>query len=180
MLLITQWFATASFAQVRQLGLGEIAVSSNIICVSTVTDVKTELDKNKDVVTITTFRLEEAIVGNPLKTFRIKQIGGEYQGLNQRLEHIRYFVKGERVLLTLDPDSKLGFTNPVGLNQGVWTIDVLNQVHGVTPAQLLSVKETLPKHSIDLKQKAEPIAKQKFVNLLKDLRTATAKGETER
>jgi hypothetical protein len=170
-----------SSAQVRELGLGEIVQSANMICIATVTDVKTEVDKNGDVVTVSTFKLEETIAGKPQKTFKIKQIGGEHKGISHKLEHIRYFLKGERVLLTLYPNSSLGFTNPVGLNQGVWTIDVLNQVHGVTPNQLMSVQSHLPKHSLDLNQSKQPIAKSKFVSLIKELHTAqSAKGEVGR
>ena len=171
----------SAYAQVRQLGLGEIVQTANVICVATVTDVKTEVDKSGDVVTISTFKLEETIAGKPQKTFKIKQIGGEHKGISHKLEHIRYFLKGERVLLTLYPNSSLGFTNPVGLNQGVWTIDVLNQVHGITAEQLVSAQSLLPKHQIDLKHAKTPIAKSKFVSLLKELRTAqSAKGEVGR
>lgn len=157
-------------AQVRQLGLPEIVHSSNVICVATATDVRSTIDRDGEIVTITTFRLEEAISGKPQKTFKIKQLGGEHAGISHRLEHIRYFKKGERVLLTLYPDSKLGFTNPVGLNQGVWTVDILNRVVGVTPSQLSAVKDVLPKYAIPFASKPQTIDKKQFVELLKDLR----------
>jgi hypothetical protein len=161
-----------SVAQVRQLGLPEIVQASSIICVATATDVRSIADRNGEVVTITTFRLEETITGKPAKVFKIKQLGGEYKGISHRLEHIRYFRKGERVLLTLYPNSTLGFTNPVGLNQGVWTVDVFNRVVGVTPTQLQDVKDVLPDYAIQYSTQPQTIEKKQFVSLLKHLSAA--------
>jgi hypothetical protein len=161
--------------QVRQLGLQEIVQSAKTICVATVTNVKSTLDENKDVVTYTTFKLEETIAGAPQKTFKIKQIGGDYNGISHKLEHIRYFNKGERVVLTLYPNSQLGFTNPVGLNQGVWNVDTKNRV--LVPAdQLMSVKQALAKHSIQSSKSNQSIEKKNFVSLLKDIHATAVRG----
>lgn len=111
-----------SISQVLELSLKEMTNESNRIFIGSVIKVNSSLDNNKQYSTYTEFNVENVIKGEINKTIVIKQFGGKIGKKQIYLEHIKYFKVGENVLVMLYPESKLGFTNPVGLNQGVWTI----------------------------------------------------------
>lgn len=166
-------------AQVRQLGLTEIVHSAKSTFVGTVTQVRYGYDEHHDIVTYTTFRVEEQVTGSTPNGYTIKQLGGVMNGLDTRLAHIRYFTKRERVMIAAYPKSSLGFSNPVGLDQGVWRVTRTNQVLDVTPRQLQGVEAaTLVKHGISAaaanSSAAQPVLKKRFESLLRALSLAPA------
>src|SRR5207244_597483 len=86
-------------AQVRPLALDEMASSSGRIFIGTVTAVHGGLDQRGDIVTFTTFRVEQAISGVSDATMTIKQIGGSANGIETYLAHMRYFRQGEHLMV---------------------------------------------------------------------------------
>jgi hypothetical protein len=141
-------YAHAASAQVRSLGLQEIVQSASSSFVGEVTGVRYGLDQNKDVVTYTTFKVDERVLGSVGSSVTIKQLGGIMNGLDTRLEHIRYFHKGEKVLVSVYPNSTMGFSNPVGLNQGVWSVSKKGDVMAIPATQLRGLESVLPQNGI--------------------------------
>src|SRR4051812_20205294 len=100
-------------SQVRPLGLREMVASAGSIFIGTVATARGGTDEHGDIVTYTTFTIEEPIYGVAAKAITVKQLGGEAGGMVTRLEHMRYFQPGERVLVIFYPVSSLGFTSPI-------------------------------------------------------------------
>lgn len=132
------------YSQVRQTDLKEMIGSSGMIFSGVVTEVEGGEDENGDIVTWTTFRVESPIRGVLPGSVRIKQYGGVSEKGTMTLAHMRYFVEGERVLVMLYPPSELGFTSPIGMGQGVWTVNEEGKVQGIS-SDLLSGLGSLAK-----------------------------------
>ena len=64
--------------------------------------------------------MTEAIKGDLGPTVTVKQIGDQKGIL--RIPDLPTYAVGEEVMLFLHPNSPYGFTSPVGLHQGKWTI----------------------------------------------------------
>jgi hypothetical protein len=162
--------AYPSQAQVRSINLREMTASAGTIFVGTVTDVHGGRDSHGDIVTYTTFSVEQAIHGVSGTTVTVKQLGGEADGMTTRLAHMRYFQRGERVLVMFYPVSELGFTSPVGLEQAVWNIGPDNQVYGVRPQILSDLGTEVARRGITMK--SGTIERTKFIGLINDLLAA--------
>ncbi len=133
----------AAHAQVRQVDLAEMVQSSGMIFSGQVLSVEGTTDERGDVVTRTTFQVEQPIRGVIPGSVTITQYGGVTEsGASMVLAHMRYFTPGERVLVLLYPPSELGFTSPIGMGQGVWSIDRNGDVLGLG-AHLFAGIETL-------------------------------------
>ena len=165
-------------AQVRPLGLQEIVQSAGSSFVGTVTGTRYGYDANHDIVTYTTFRVDEVVTGHPSSSVTIKQLGGVLGGLDTRITHIRYFAKGEKVLVSIYPNSELGFSNPVGLDQAVWPVTKSGMVLNVAPHQLEGLQAVLPEYGIGegaaRTTQAQAIHKDSFVKLMKSLASGVA------
>lgn len=183
---IVLFAAATANAQVRPLGLQEIVQSAGTSFIGTVTGTRYGYDANHDIVTYTTFRVDEAVTGHPASVVTIKQLGGVMDGLDTRISHIRYFKKGEKVLVSMYANSELGFSNPVGLDQGVWPVSRSGMVQNVTPTQLDGLDAVLPSFGISANATKQPtaqaISKKNFVALMKSLASsvATEKGGPSR
>lgn len=159
-------------AQVRTLTFQEMVSSAGTIFVGTVTDVHGGTDEHGDIVTYTTFRIEQPILGASGSTILIKQLGGNDRGLSNRISHMRYFQKGEHLMVMLYPESDLGFTSPVGLSQGVWSVGA----DGTIPLQgtLLQGLGGLSKqYGIDPSGK-KPASRAAVISLINGLRKGGA------
>jgi len=111
-----------SFNQVKELSLNEMIEQAADIFQGEVTNVKCDYDQLHNFVTYTTFKVLSRSKGANDTELTIKQYGGSVNGRQIYLDHIRYFKKGERLFLMLYPKSRKGYSNPVGLNQGVWKV----------------------------------------------------------
>ena len=129
-------------AQVMQVSLQEMIQASGMIFAGTVVEVKAGKDERGDIATWTTFRVETPVRGVVPGTVTIKQFGGTSDEGSMVLAHMRYFNQGERVLLMLYPPSELGFTSPIGMGQGVWSVNDNGMIAGVT-GELLGTMSTL-------------------------------------
>lgn len=171
----------AARSQVRPLGLEEIVQSAETSFIGTVTGTRYAYDAQHDIVTYTTFRVEEAVTGHPGTVVTIKQLGGIMNGLDTRIAHIRYFTKGEKVLVSIYGTSSLGFSNPVGLDQGVWPVTRQGMVLNVTPRQLEGLGPVLPQYGITsaaaTERGAQSINTKRFTSLMRALSMAHASNE---
>ena len=108
---------------VTDIPLDRMVGESETIFVGTVLETRGGLDENGDIATWTTFRVDQPVRGIlPGGTRTVKQFGGTAEGMSSTVEHMRYFTEGERVLVMFYPESRLGYTSPIGLSQGVWPV----------------------------------------------------------
>lgn len=85
------------------------------------------------VVTYTTFNVVESLKGNVEDTHTIKQIGGQLAGdqTGLKVPGVPSFRRGERYVVFLPKVSKIGFSSPVGLSQGQFTLSKTGDVEMV-------------------------------------------------
>jgi len=172
LLLVSVYLPASVYAQVREMDLREIVGDAGKIFVGTVQKVWGAIDQNGDIVTYTTFKVEENVEGVSSKTITIKQLGGEYNGTNTRLAEIRYFTPGERVVLSMYKESNLHFTCPVGLHQGVWPVSKNNMVSGIQANQLAGIESVAKKYNVTRSTGSSSVSMKNFVGLLKELRSS--------
>ena len=86
-----------------------------------VVDVRSGTDANGLAVTWTTFDVEETVKGTAAGRRTVKQIGGA-DGAAFRVPALPRYRVGEELLLFLHGESRAGFTSPVDLGQGCFSI----------------------------------------------------------
>jgi hypothetical protein len=107
------------------LNLPDMVGHADRIVVARAVDEWTGRDQHGIPATITTFEVSRSLMGGPLQTLRVKQVGvTEIQpdGLVAWVEGMPRYIKGTEYLLLLGGDSALGFTSPVGLMQGAFEL----------------------------------------------------------
>jgi len=181
-LVLILFNSNASATSIRSVGLGELYEQAELIfhgrCIKNWSERDAQLNR---IVTMTTFELIESIKGSakPLRT--IKQIGGSLPGnLTYKVQGVPTFKVGEEYIIFLPKKSKLGFSSPVALSQGKFSIlnsvagkevsngrvftDMLQQV----PDQKLTIKAMQMKHSA-LPQNNDNKASRMELNSFKDM-----------
>lgn len=154
-------------AQARRMTISEMTAAAGTIIVGTVTHARSALDERGDPVTYTTFRVEQAIKGTPGGTFTIKQYGGVTSTANMLINHMRYFRQGERVMVMLYPPSRLGFSSPVGLDQGAWSVD-RGMVQRVSNEALSGMNTTLKRYGLSPRS-SQSVPTTTFVSIIRDV-----------
>ena len=119
----------AAATSVLPVSLQRMAAKAETIFHGTATSNEVRLDQASGrVATYTSFKVIEAIKGNPGATHTIKQIGGQLPGSNVRLviHGVPRFAVGKEYVIFLPKASSLGFASPIGLSQGKFDIHKLN------------------------------------------------------
>jgi hypothetical protein len=110
---------------VLPLYLEEIIDTSTVAFEGTCTGNRTERDPETNfVVTYTTFAVHDVLKGSVGTTHEIKQIGGTLPDskLQYRVEGIPSFGVGQDYVVFLAGVSAAGFSSPIGLQQGKFTV----------------------------------------------------------
>jgi hypothetical protein len=127
---IGAWLAVAAAipaqaASVLPLFLDEIVDRAAVAFEGTCVANRSERDPATNlVVTYTTFEVRDALKGAVGTTYTIKQVGGDLPGedLHYRVDGIPKFAVGEDYVVFLHGASVRGFSSPVGLEQGRFTV----------------------------------------------------------
>ena len=115
----------AGAASVRPLALDEIIDTATTAFEGTCTANRTEREAQTNlVVTYTTFAVKDVLKGAVGSTYTIKQIGGNMPAgeLSYRVKGVPTFVVGEDYVVLLAGVSSAGFSSPIGLSQGKFTV----------------------------------------------------------
>lgn len=115
----------AQASSVLPLYLDQVIDQAATAFEGTCTGNRTERDPATNlVVTYTTFQVREALKGNAGTTYTIKQIGGTLpdEGLQYRVSGVPSFEPGQDYVVFLAGVSSAGFSSPIGLAQGRFTI----------------------------------------------------------
>jgi hypothetical protein len=114
----------------RPQDLARLVEESRRAVLVEVVDVRYDYDENRVPSTFVTLRVDDAIYGeelpDPGQTFQVKLFGAPVQmpdGLRVHLDGTPRYATGERYLLLLKQDSKLGFTNTAGLMFGAFRVE---------------------------------------------------------
>ncbi len=106
---------------VRLVSLEEMVKAADRIFVGKCVSVESRSDEYGLPATYVTFLVIEQIKGDLGERVTIKQIGGRTSEVF-KIPGLPTYRVGEEVLLFLHPNSQHGFTSPVGLNQGKWSV----------------------------------------------------------
>ena len=104
--------ATAQAAAVRDLNLEDLCSSAGKIFWGVCTGVE-----KKDAELVYTFKANRFLKGGPADTVTLRM-----HRLASMYARAPKFTKGQEVLLFLHPESKLGYSSPVGFGQGVFMV----------------------------------------------------------
>lgn len=74
------------------------------------------------IVTYSTFDVLDTLKGSLGASHTIKQIGGQGDGMRHRVEGVPTFAVGQEYVVFLYGMSRAGFSSPVGLGQGQFTV----------------------------------------------------------
>lgn len=116
---------SAGAASVLPLQLDQIVDGAAVAFEGTCVDNRTERDAATNmIVTYTTFTVQEVLKGTVPPTYVIKQIGGKMPGgeMSYRVDGIPTFSVGADYVVLLAGVSSAGFSSPVGLAQGKFTV----------------------------------------------------------
>jgi hypothetical protein len=116
---------TAGAASVRPLQLTQIIDDATTAFQGTCVDNRTEREAATGfVVTYTTFAVKDVLKGTVPATYTIKQIGGRMPGgeMSFRVDGVPSFNIGEEYVVLMAGVSSAGFSSPIGLQQGQFTV----------------------------------------------------------
>ena len=122
------WLAlagTASAASVRPVALGELIDASAVAFEGTCVGNRTERDAATNlVVTYTTFAVKDVLKGDVAQTHVIKQVGGKMPDGQPSfsIAGVPNFSVGQDYVVFLAGVSSAGFSSPVGLAQGRFSV----------------------------------------------------------
>lgn len=115
----------AGAASVRQLSLDDIIDTATVVFQGTCIGNRTEREESTNlVVTYTAFAVKDVLKGTVQGTHIIKQIGGNMPAgeLSFHAYGVPTFVVGEDYIVFLAGVSAAGFSSPIGLAQGKFTV----------------------------------------------------------
>ena len=109
-------------ASVRPMGFDAVIDDAAIVFQGRALENRSAVEASGEVVTYTTFQVEEPLKGPVGATHTIKQIGGRAGDRIYRVDGIPSFTPGQRYVIFLYGVSAQGFSSPVGLAQGRFDI----------------------------------------------------------
>lgn len=127
LLLSTAVLATT----VLPISLERMSKKAELIFYGTVISNEVKIDKvSGHVATFTTFDVIDVIKGNVGSTHTIKQIGGQLPGskIIYKIYGVPRFTIGEKTVVFMPKESRIGFASPIGLSQGRFTVSEQNGV----------------------------------------------------
>jgi hypothetical protein len=114
--------AGAGAMRVLPVNLEGLVEGAGVIFDGTCLSVDYKTDEQGILATYTTFEVHRPWKGEVPQTITIKTYGGRQGSLITVVPGLPTFSPGQRVLLFLNPASKIGFTSPVGMGQGSFKI----------------------------------------------------------
>lgn len=114
-------------ATVLPLGLERLQGDAQFIFLGECLSNTVEMDRQSGrVATYTTFEVLETYKGTLGRSYTIKQVGGHLPDadLRVRIPGVPQFEVGQRYVVFLPPVSKLGYSSPIGLSQGLFTMKI--------------------------------------------------------
>jgi len=121
--------SSAWATSVLPIGLEQLSMRASLIFYGTVVNNQVKKDEQSGyIATFTEFQVLDLIKGEAGNTHTIKQIGGSLKETNItfRVHGIPEFLTGNKYVVFLPKKSKLGFSSPLGLHQGSYSILTIN------------------------------------------------------
>lgn len=147
-------YSTASAISIRPISLESLSTRSSLIFYGEAINNQTKKDDQSGaIVTFTTFKVIDLIKGRTGDTHTIKQIGGTLTDTKTiyQVRGVPTYQIGKQYVVFLPEKSSLGFSSPLGLHQGSYSISTINNIKTVSngttinsPASSITRSITLP------------------------------------
>ncbi len=134
-LIALLWSLPTTATSVLPVSLQRMSTAAELIFYGKVVSNEVKVDEiSGRVATYTTFEVIEVIKGTVGTTHTIKQIGGEMPNSSRRqvIPGVPRFVINKEYVVFLPKASKLGFSSPIGLSQGKFTVQNIQGSTAVT------------------------------------------------
>ena len=120
---------TASASSVLPLDLHQLSTRASLIFYGEVISNNVKKDEQSGyIATFTEFKIIDLVKGNTGSTHTIKQLGGHLAsaGATLRIQGVPEFETGKTYVVFLPEKSSLGFSSPLGLHQGSFSVSTIN------------------------------------------------------
>ena len=121
--------SSVSATSLRPISLEQLSTRATLIFFGEVLSNQVKQDEQSGyIATFTEFKVIDLIKGNSTDTHTIKQIGGNLKDRNMalRIHGVPRFQVGNNYVVFLPTKSKLGFSSPLGLHQGSFSVLTIN------------------------------------------------------
>jgi hypothetical protein len=129
-LLLSFLLLPAAWAtSVLPISLEQLSIRAHLIFYGKVIRNEVRIDEQSGrIATFTEFEIIDLIKGKAGRTHTIKQIGGHMKDSNTivHIHGVPEFVTGSKYVVFLPNKSKLGFSSPLGLQQGSFDVATVN------------------------------------------------------
>lgn len=169
--------APALATTVLPVSLERMSTSAELIFYSTVISNEIKVDEiSGHIATFTTFEIIEVIKGDVGDTHTIKQLGGQLPDskVMHRVPGVPEFTVGEKVVVFLPQESRLGFASPLGLSQGRFVVREQNGVTTVNNGRALQPSLTQASKTTADKPLLKQPASTSLAEFLKTVRKLAA------
>lgn len=159
-LAVQQMFAQRT----KRMNIEDIVSSASIIVRGTVTSVETKEDPETNILsTFVTISVKENFYGAEQNHITLKMLGGKSEKRTINLAEMPKFTVGEDIIGMFYAPSNVGFSSPVGMNQGKFLVTVDPET------KLESVRNTYKNQNLfaNLKNKSA-LAKSSLANSNKE------------
>jgi len=132
----------AQATSLKPLDLERLSTQAPLIFYGEVVNNHAVNDKQSgQIATLTTFKVIELIKGNTGEEHTIKQIGGQLADSNTKMHipGVPKFNNGSKYVVFLTEKSKLGFSSPLGLYQGSFSVETVNGEQVISNGSRLSM-----------------------------------------
>jgi len=121
--------SSASATSLLPITLEQLSTRATLVFYGEVLTNQVKQDEQSGyIATFTEFKVIDLIKGKAKNTHTIKQIGGELKDRNMalRIHGVPRFQAGKNYVVFLPTKSKLGFSSPLGLHQGSFSVLNIN------------------------------------------------------
>lgn len=132
---------SASATSLLPLSLEQLSTRASLIFYGQVISNQVKQDTQSGyIATFTEFKVLDLIKGKAGDSHTIKQIGGELNSQNTalRIHGVPKFSHGKNYVVFLPAASKLGFSSPLGLHQGSFSVTTVNNEQIVGNGRMLT------------------------------------------
>jgi len=133
----------ASATSLLPITLEQLSTRATLIFYGQVVSNEVRKDEQSGhIATFTEFEIIDLIKGNAGSTHTIKQIGGHHKDSKTRLliHGVPEFQAGKKYVVFLPEKSSLGFSSPLGLHQGSFSVSTINDEQVVSSGRNLAAQ----------------------------------------
>ena len=170
--------SSANATSLLPLTLEQLSTRAELIFYGRVTENTTTRDEQSgQIATQTTFEVIELIKGEAADRHTIKQIGGQLKetGTTLRIQGVPRYIVGESYVIFLPEKSSLGFSSPLGLYQGSFSVSTIDGEQVVSNGRQLEQEAQARNSSLPLAVKAGNKAQARLGDFIDTIRTYNAR-----